>query len=229
VPVEVIGRLGDITWFQAVDHVRVQRPRIAVAGSGLGGPDGPMPSLVQSESYVPLHFIDPVDGLATAFELWYSPDAGENWSAIDTNLTVRDYAWSVPEEATEQAMLGLVARDALGVMGMQVSNVFQIIHGTTDVGRPAPSRFSLRFAGHNPASRARLEFGMPARGEVSVRVYDVKGALVRELARGPFEPGWHGVTWDGAGATGSAVEPGMYFVQAHANGQRLLKRFALIR
>jgi subtilisin family serine protease len=229
VPVEVIGRLADVTWFRAVDHVRVQRPRISIAGTGLGGPEAPMPSIVQSESYLPLHFSDPADGPASAFELWYSPDAGESWSAVDSNITARDYGWSVPEEATEQAMLGLVARDELGVMGSHVTNLFQIIHGTTDVKGPAPTRFALRYTGHHPASRARLEFGLPARGEVSVRVYDVKGALVRELARGPYEPGWHSVTWDGAGASGSPAEPGMYFVQANANGQRLLKRFVLIR
>jgi len=220
-----------MTWFQAWDSVRVLRPRVQYGGAAIVNPNGdPMPTMVQSQSFVPLQLVDPDDATASMFELWYSPDAGATWAPIDTNITSRDYAWSVPEEATDQALLGVVAWDELGIMGSRVTNVFQIIHQTTGVadGR-APERFSLRFSGHNPASRALLEFGMPVRGDVSVRVYDVQGALVRELARGPYEPGWHRVAWDGAGATGSPAEPGVYFVQSVANGQRLLKRFVLLK
>jgi hypothetical protein len=136
----------------------------------------------------------------------------------------------VPEEATEQALLGVVAFDDLGFMGSQVTNVFEIIHGTTDVGRDGiPDRYAIRFTGHNPGPRATMEFGMPVAGQASVRVYDIQGALVRELARGPFEPGWHRVTWDGAGASGATAEPGVYFVQAIANGQKVLTRFVLLK
>ena len=70
---------------------------------------------------------------------------------------------------------------------------------------------------------------MPIAGEASVRVYDIRGALVREIARGPFEPGWHRVTWDGAGTGGAIAEPGVYFVQAHANGQKVISRFVLLK
>jgi len=60
-------------------------------------------------------------------------------------------------------------------------------------------------------------------------VYDVQGALVQELANGTFEPGWHHVKWEGAGANGAPAKPGVYFVRANANGERLLKRFVLLK
>ena len=232
VTVEVIGRLGDETWFQATDLVRVQRPRVlAGGGTGPNSATAPMPDLIETPSYFPLQLVDPENATATRFELWYSPDAGDTWTEISTAITSHEFAWSVPNEATDKALLGVVAYDEQGLMGANITNVFQIIHGTTDVddGR-APERFALRFAGRNPAPNARLEFGMPTRGEVSVRVYDIAGALVREVAKGPFEPGWHTVAWDGTGSAGSAAKPGVYFIRAHANGQpQLLKRFVLIK
>jgi hypothetical protein len=232
VTVEVIGRLGDETWFQATDVVRVQRPRVLAAGSpGPNAAMAPMPDQIETPALFPLQLLDPENATATRFELWYSPDAGDTWTEIDTDITSHEYAWAVPNEATEEALLGVVAWDDLGVMGSQVTNVFQIIHGTTDVGDGrAPERFALRFAGRNPSSRARLEFGMPVRGEVSVRVYDITGALVRDVAGGSFEPGWHAVTWDGTGSTGAPAEPGVYFVRAQAKGQpSMLRRFVLLK
>ena len=232
VMVEMIGRVDDTTWFQGWDSVRVLRPRVCWGGGHhVANPqDDEMPSSVQSQSIAPLQIIDPAGATATRFELWYSPDAGETWTPIDTMITTRSYSWSVPEEATDQALLEVVAWDEEGVMGSQVTNLFAIMNGTTDVGsEPAPERFAMRFAGRNPANRAMLEFGMPVHGDASVRVYDVRGALVRELANGAFAPGWHRVTWDGSGATGTAAKPGVYFVQANANGERLLKRFVLLK
>jgi flagellar hook capping protein FlgD len=230
VPVEVIGRLADETWFQAWDTVRVQRPRVAHAGAGASQPNDPMPSLVQSASYVPLRLYDPEGAPASTFELWYSPDAGQTWSAVEQNITAHEYSWTVPEEATEQALLGIVAFDELGFMGSRVTNVFEIINGTTDVRNgDVPDRLAIRFSARNPGPQAVMEFGMPLAGEASVRVYDVKGALVRELANGPFDPGWHRVTWDGAGASGAVAQPGVYFVKGHANGQQVNQRFVLLK
>jgi hypothetical protein len=38
------------------------------------------------------------------------------------------------------------------------------------------------------------------------------------------------VTWDGTGASGADAKPGVYFIQAHASGQKqLLKRFVLLK
>jgi subtilisin family serine protease len=232
VEVEMIGRLGDETWFQAVDVVRVQRPRVAANNApGPNAAQAPMPDLVETPSYFPLVLVDPANAPATRFELWYSPDAGETWTEVATDITAHEYAWAVPNEATDQALLGVVAYDDLGLMGSSVTNVFQIIHGTTDVGDGrAPERFALRFAGRNPAPNARLEFGMPTRGEATVQVFDVTGAMVREVARGPFEPGWHSVTWDGTGSSGAPSQPGVYFIRAQGNGQPdVLKRFVLIK
>jgi hypothetical protein len=185
---------------------------------------------VPASSSVQLQFQDPEGYPVSHYDLWYSPDAGETWDMVTGGITSHDYLWSAPSEVTESALLELVAYDESGLMGSYLSNAFEVLYGITGVDdEPRPERFALRFAGRSPAQQAALQFGMPAAGQVTVRVYDVRGALVRELANGTFEPGWHRVTWDGTGATGSSAKPGVYFVQALANGERLLRRFVLLK
>jgi FG-GAP-like repeat/FlgD Ig-like domain/Galactose oxidase, central domain/Kelch motif len=67
----------------------------------------------------------------------------------------------------------------------------------------------------NPSrSETTLEFVVPTRSAGSVRVHDVTGRLVRELANGPLAAGRHQLHWDGRDAQGGIVTPGLYFVRA---------------
>jgi hypothetical protein len=64
---------------------------------------------------------------------------------------------------------------------------------------------------------------------VQVRVYDVRGRLVRKLAEGEFEPQRYPLVWDGADDAGHPVGAGIYFAHATARGSAATARFALIR
>ncbi len=57
-----------------------------------------------------------------------------------------------------------------------------------------------------------ISFTVPAgmNAEHTLSVYDARGRLVRELGRGPVEPGIHQVDWDGRNQAGAAVSSGMY-------------------
>jgi len=91
-------------------------------------------------------------------------------------------------------------------------------------------RFGLRLAGANPsAGGTRLELAVPRLSTVVVRVFDVHGALVRELARREFVVGIHPVAWDGADANGHPARSGVYFVQATGPDGALNQRVVLMR
>ncbi len=138
----------------------------------------------------------------STFDLWYSRDGGESWSLVDGAVTMREVAWTVPLETTERGMLELVANDEAGVMGSWLTNLFDVIPGSTAADDVvAPDRLALRVAG-NPSREAALQFGRPARGDVEVRIYDARGALVRQFARGSFGPGWHHAGCNGTDAAG---------------------------
>jgi hypothetical protein len=95
---------------------------------------------------------------------------------------------------------------------------------------PVVTRFGLRFAGGNPSSDgARLELAVPMRGVVSVKVFDVRGAMVNEIARREFDPGLHSIAWDGTDAAGNRSGAGVYFIRAITPAGQFGLRFALLR
>ncbi len=90
-------------------------------------------------------------------------------------------------------------------------------HGHRRAGRPVrspplPTAPTLYQSSPNPArGSSTIRFFLPVRAEVTLSIYDVRGRLVRELARGPFGAGEHEVVWDGRDAHGRRAAAGIYF------------------
>ncbi|MGH7303356.1 MAG: T9SS type A sorting domain-containing protein, partial [Candidatus Rokuibacteriota bacterium] len=84
----------------------------------------------------------------------------------------------------------------------------------------------LRLRSSNPmrGGEARLALRLAATEKAEVRIYDVSGRRVREVAHRVFEGGKeHVVIWDGASDTGERVRPGLYFYRVRTSsfdGQR---------
>jgi hypothetical protein len=72
----------------------------------------------------------------------------------------------------------------------------------------------------NP-SRGRAEFRYSVRepGKVSLRIYDLSGALVRTLVSGRAEPGQNRTTWDGRNDAGDKQTAGAYVYCFSAEGR----------
>jgi serine protease AprX len=82
------------------------------------------------------------------------------------------------------------------------------------IGAPArPTAIVLGSAYPNPfQTAARFDLAVPVNEPLTVRVYDCRGALVRELIRDRILP-WGGtLTWDGINNDGARVAAGVYFV-----------------
>ncbi|HTK32409.1 MAG TPA: FlgD immunoglobulin-like domain containing protein [Candidatus Saccharimonadaceae bacterium] len=107
-----------------------------------------------------------------------------------------------------------------------LSTVFSAISGCSIVGTPAVtldvpnlgngSQFvnfmNLR---NNPlkTGMAAVHFGLAKSDRVEIKVYDVTGRLVRNLADRQFPAGEHTITWDGVNDHGQQVARGVYFTQ----------------
>jgi hypothetical protein len=222
VQVEVIGRVDDTTWFVAYDTVRVLKPKMAASALPEYG-SGMTPEFAAG-SVLSLAWTDPDDYRATYFDLWYSANGGEIWTPVVLNTAERSYGWLVPADVTEAGLLELVAYDAVGVMGSWISDVFSVLTSVTGVDGDLPTTYDLRFRSSNPVrGEVRLELALPAKGDVSVRVYDVRGRLVSTLADGELPAGRHLLNWGGEG------RPGVYFVQAHAGEFSRNMRFVVVR
>ena len=73
------------------------------------------------------------------------------------------------------------------------------------------SRVEFRGAWPNPAAgRTTFAFTLPAPAEVSLRVYDLRGRLVRTVLAGERAAGAHAVSWDARDGRGRDVAAGSY-------------------
>ncbi len=66
-----------------------------------------------------------------------------------------------------------------------------------------------------------LSFGLAKPGTAVLRIYDVAGRAVRELAREGLQAGTHERTWDGTDERGTEVAKGIYFAQLNVSAQTL--------
>jgi hypothetical protein len=101
----------------------------------------------------------------------------------------------------------------------------------TNSGSPAlPNRLTLLGNSPNPFNpETTIRFVVPAgsQRDYSVRIYDVAGRLVRELASGRIDAGAHDVRWDGTDSRGAVVGSGVYLYRVSAgrevqNGKMVL-------
>jgi serine protease len=102
----------------------------------------------------------------------------------------------------------------------------------------APSLNSRAFGGSlaariesgNPArGSARIAFRLSRSGPARVRVFDVRGALVRTLEDRVQGPGEHAVTWDGLGAGGAPAASGVYWLRVDTAEGTAVRKVAFLR
>jgi hypothetical protein len=79
----------------------------------------------------------------------------------------------------------------------------------------------------NPQTTVSVD--MPATGYASVRVFNVRGMLVKTLRSGTMVAGRHDLRWDGRDNDGRPVASGVYFVSFQADQVRMVKRAVLLK
>jgi hypothetical protein len=101
--------------------------------------------------------------------------------------------------------------------------------GIPDPQGPKPFRVYPNFP--NPFRAATtIQFDLPARAEVKLRIYDVQGRLVRTVLDGePMEPGTHTRQWLGEDEQGRRAASGVYFYQLEAGRERQVRRMVKLQ
>jgi hypothetical protein len=98
------------------------------------------------------------------------------------------------------------------------------------VSSELPVQYRLGQNAPNPfLGSTRVRFDLPQAEHVELRIYDVAGRLVRELASGPFPAGSHEIEWDGRGERGYEVMSGIYFYELHTGPFRDHRRMLRAR
>jgi hypothetical protein len=81
----------------------------------------------------------------------------------------------------------------------------------------------------NPVTR--IQFGIPSGydGPVALRIYNVKGQLVKTLFAGTRKPGFHEFQWNGLNDRGASVSSGIYFCRFVAGDIAQVRKMVLLR
>jgi hypothetical protein len=97
---------------------------------------------------------------------------------------------------------------------------------------PESSRLGLRLDAPRPnpvRGTAAITFALPREAKVTIRLYDVAGRTVAELADGVYPAGEHMQGWDGRDAHGRSVAGGVYLMRLETMGQTRTTRVLIAR
>lgn len=133
-------------------------------------------------------------------------------------MYIRDasYASGVPivRNRIMEAMILWMGNDAEG----------SIVHDDTPAAYKLAQNFPNPF---NPSTT--IMFDMRAKGNVSLKIYNVAGQLVRTLVNGVKDAGPHKLTWDGRNNSGVAVSSGVYFYKMETKDFSQTKKMIMLR
>ncbi|MFQ5637119.1 MAG: FlgD immunoglobulin-like domain containing protein [bacterium] len=95
---------------------------------------------------------------------------------------------------------------------------------------PAPADFSLFQNYPNPFNpETIIRFSVSKKARIQIKIYNLKGQLIRTLVNDRFETGDHSTTWNGRNDGGAFVASGLYFYEMQAGDFQQVKRLTLIR
>ena len=95
-----------------------------------------------------------------------------------------------------------------------------------------PDRLSLAQNYPNPFNpMTQLRIGIPAKhtSPVSLKIYNVRGQLVKTMFSGVKPAGYHTFRWDGTDEHGGPVATGVYFANFVADHTRLTRKMVLLK
>jgi hypothetical protein len=95
---------------------------------------------------------------------------------------------------------------------------------------PVP-RLGMRLAAPLPnplRTHTDLRYSVPYRGRVLLRVFDVQGRLVSEVADRVATPGWHEARWNGRDRDGVRLPAGVYFARLDFQGAVITTKIVIL-
>jgi len=79
----------------------------------------------------------------------------------------------------------------------------------------------------NPSTT--ITYTVPSRGDVTISIFDARGALIATLQDGTLNAGAYSVEWDGLTPTGVSAGSGVYFARIEHNGSTRSKKLVLLK
>jgi len=169
-----------------------------------------------------------------------SHDGGATWVSVENTLQ-STHAWernvffisSYVTPTANMKMRFIAADEGDGSLVEAGVDDFQLLGFAASVAVETPgvpSALVLSPASPNPFHpRTTLRYAVPARGEVTLRVFDAAGRSVRTLVQDVREAGRYETAWDGRDEAGRAVASGTYYARLTAGGRESARTLVLLR
>lgn len=188
--------------------------------------------------------------LGTEFAAWVSIDRGQTWAKFNSNLpTVAVH--ELAQHATRGEMVAGTHGRSLWVLDVTPVRQFtkDALEDRATLMRPntairwrrLPSRGdsgTRQFVGENPPDGAQVFYALTSNaGDVTLRIEDVTGRLIREYEDIPTSPGLHMIEWDlrrqvrGGGGRfrrGPMVDAGTYRVVLHVDDDTFIQPLIVV-
>ncbi|MDD4310099.1 MAG: T9SS type A sorting domain-containing protein, partial [Candidatus Cloacimonetes bacterium] len=168
--------------------------------------------------------------------------AGWNYVTLGQEIVVEDGSFYVGIlETTNAAQIGLdtstngfsykkIATDWEAVSTGEIM-IRPIVHtgsANDDPETPALVLDAKNFP--NPFNpETTISFSLPNSGMTSLKIYNVKGQLVRNLVSGDMAAGFQKVVWNGKDENNSNVSSGIYFYQVNNAGKSITRKMLLAK
>ena len=101
---------------------------------------------------------------------------------------------------------------------------------STDGDTPPPPAVTLYQNYPNPFNPSTtINFSLPKQMKAKLKVYNLKGQLVKELVNGTIPKGRHKVVWDGKNAQGKSAATGIYLIRLDTGGRAITRKAMLLK
>ena len=153
----------------------------------------------------------------------YTSDNFKTWALKDLiaqtdTVTVSEGAWNVI------ASDGQSFKTAIAVGGQLRVDGRQLIPDVLEIKQSYPNPFT---------AFTTIEYDVPSDQNVVIRIFNIRGQIVKTLVDEDKSPGYYSVIWDGTNDNGDEVSSGVYFCQMYTpknpNGGQFIKAKKMVK
>jgi hypothetical protein len=93
-----------------------------------------------------------------------------------------------------------------------------------------PTDFALDQNYPNPFNPSTMiNFSLPVQQHISIKIYDMRGSMVRTLASGSFAAGKHQLSWDGRNDSGNLAGAGTYIYRLEGEENTITRKMIFLK
>jgi photosystem II stability/assembly factor-like uncharacterized protein len=187
------------------------------------------------EDIYSIAFLNESEGwVGTESGMRYTKDGGETWQGVPLRYqhgTIHNiifdnddigYAYTLSSDINSHWEMSKYFTEYSGsyVLLQRMTDHSTSIHDHERPYQPKTDHIRLYPNYPNPFnSSTRIDYYLPAAGDVMIKIFNISGQLVRTLVSQTKASGHHSVIWDGQSDKGSFISSGIYIYQLQSNNQ----------